>query len=143
MKADAHRHLPASYPWRHEQQTRFADMDVNGHLNNVAIARFFEEGRVRFNWDTKLALGGERPRFMVAHVAIDYVAEGEYPEGVTIGYGIVSEGNSSFRIGMALFQAGRCIAISDAVLVHLGDDGRPAPLPALLRERLEAHRLHG
>ena len=143
MKSDAHRHQLANYPWQHEQQTRFADMDVNGHLNNVAIARFFEEGRVRFNWVLRDTLGGDRPRFMVAHVAIDYVAEGEYPAGVTIGYGVVSEGNSSFRIGMALFQAGRCIAISDAVLVHLGENGKPAQLPHLLRERLEAHRLGG
>jgi acyl-CoA thioester hydrolase len=126
-----------------EAQTRFADMDVNGHLNNVAIARFFEEGRVRFNWASREALGGTRLHFMVAHVAIDYVAEGHYPAPVTICYGALGAGNSSFRIGMALFQQGRCIAVSDAVLVHLGGDGKPAPLPAALRERLEAHRLAG
>src|SRR3546814_8248856 len=36
----------AHYPVRGDFQTRFQDMDVNGHLNNVAIATLFESGRV-------------------------------------------------------------------------------------------------
>src|SRR3546814_1225947 len=39
----------AHYPVRGDFQTRFQDMDVNGHLNNVAIATLFESGRVFLN----------------------------------------------------------------------------------------------
>jgi hypothetical protein len=49
MKDDPRRRDPAAYPWRVTLDTRFADMDVNRHLNNVAITRFFEETRIRFN----------------------------------------------------------------------------------------------
>jgi acyl-CoA thioester hydrolase len=42
MKDDARRRDPAAYPASQTLETRFGDMDVNGHLNNVAFARLFE-----------------------------------------------------------------------------------------------------
>ena len=40
---------PDAYPYPDVIQTRFQDMDVLGHLNNVAFAALFETGRTRFN----------------------------------------------------------------------------------------------
>ena len=48
MRDDARRRDPAAYATSLTLDTRFGDMDVNGHLNNVAFARLFEETRVRF-----------------------------------------------------------------------------------------------
>ena len=148
MRGDAHRLIPETYPTRLDLPTRFGDMDANGHLNNVAIAQLFEEARVQFNTGTAKLFDGPnphliRPRFMVAHVGIDYLAEGHYPAPVALMLGVAHIGSSSFRMAMAAFQDTRCIALSDAVLVVRGPDGGAAPLPAILRERLEAHRLNG
>lgn len=145
MKADPARRRLASYPASLTLETRFADMDVNGHLNNVAFARLFEETRVRFNRAGPMApkAGERKSSFVVAHVAIDYLAEGNYPAPVTIGYAIARIGTSSFTVAMAAFQDGQCIALCDSVLVHRDPASGPAPLPAALRERLEAHRLSG
>ncbi|WP_156256998.1 acyl-CoA thioesterase [Sandarakinorhabdus oryzae] len=145
MKADPRRRLSASYPDSLTLETRFADMDVNGHLNNVAFARLFEETRVRFNraGPAAPAAGERRSNFVVAHVAIDYLAEGNYPAPVTIGYAIAHIGNSSFTVAMAAFQEGACIALCDSILVHRDPATGPAPIPSALRERLEAHRLRG
>lgn len=123
-------------------ETRFADMDVNGHLNNVAITRFFEETRIRFNWALFAENLPERPRFLVGHVAVDFLAEGRYPAPVTMAYAVAEIGRSSFRSAKAMFQDGRCVALCDTVLVHRGPDG-PAPLPDLLRTRLEPLLLKG
>jgi len=143
MKTDPRRLLLSSYPWVAEMETRFADMDVNRHLNNVAFSRFFEEARIRFNWTLFAAENrAERPRYLVAHVAIDYLGEGSYPEPVTLGYAVGSIGRTSFRAQKAMFQNDRCIALCDTVLVHRGDAG-PAPLPDALRTRLEAFGLKG
>lgn len=145
MRDDPRRLLPASYPHHQHLETRFADMDVNGHLNNVAIARLFEEVRVRFNRAGPVnPLSGEiRSHYVVARVAIDYLAEGEYPAPVSIGYAVSRIGSSSFTVAMAAFQDGRCIALCDSVLVHRLPDSGPAPMPQALRERLEAHALRG
>jgi acyl-CoA thioester hydrolase len=147
MRNDPRRRDPAAYPWSVTLDTRFADMDVNRHLNNVAITRFFEETRIRFNWDLiakarATAAPMERPRFLVAHVAVDFLGEGSYPEPVTMAYAVGDIGRSSFRSLMAMFQSGTCIALCDSVLVFRGDSG-PATLPAELRNRLEAFPLAG
>ena len=145
MKTDPRRLLLASYRWVQTMETRFADMDVNRHLNNVAFSRFFEETRIRFNgtlFANANADASPRPRYLVAHVAIDYLGEGSYPEPVTMAYAVGSIGRTSFRSQKAMFQNDRCIALCDTVLVHRGDAG-PAPLPDALRTRLEAFGLKG
>lgn len=143
MRDDPRRRDPAAYPWSASMETRFADMDVNRHLNNVAITRFFEEVRIRFNWSliAKSEIAN-RPRYLVAHVAVDYLGEGSYPEPVTMTYAVGNIGRTSFRCLMGMFQNGHCIALCDSVLVHRGPDG-PAPLPHDLRARLEAFPLAG
>lgn len=143
MKADGRRRDLAAYVWTLDLATRYGDMDANAHLNNVAIAQLFEETRVQFNWESAKLFEGNRPRFLAAHVAIDYLAEGQYPGTVTMALAVNHIGSSSFRMAKAAFQNGVCIALCDSVLVFRSPDGGPAAIPAILRERLEAHRLKG
>ena len=138
MKPPAMRDVPArrllaSYPWNVVLDTRFTDMDINRHLNNVAVARLYEEGRVRFNRGLWGAFGEtDRPHYLIGHVAIDYLGEGQYPAPVTVAYAVGSIGGKSYRTAMALFQDERCIGLSDTVMVFRGPDGA-APIPDRLR----------
>lgn len=129
----------SSYPWQQSMETRYGDQDANRHLNNVAISQFFEETRVRFNWHLLTAAPpATRPRFLVAHVSIDYLEEGHYPAPVTMAYGVLGIGTSSFRAAKAMFQHDKCIALCESVLVHRGENGA-SPLPEPLRARLLAN----
>ncbi|MEM8825580.1 MAG: thioesterase family protein [Pseudomonadota bacterium] len=143
MRNDPARHDPATYPFTLDIHPRYGDMDTNAHLNNVAFARYFEEGRVRLHQhlrDRHPALDG--PRAIIANVTIDYLAEGGWPDTCRLGAGVAHVGNSSYRIGMALFQAYACIALCDSTVVHRAADGPGgAPLPASLRAALEGLRL--
>jgi len=56
---------PATYPHHDIIQTRFQDLDVLGHINNVAWAALFETARVRF-YHTLSSLGPGRNRGLVA-----------------------------------------------------------------------------
>ena len=128
----------ASYPVRIELQTRFQDMDINGHLNNVAFAALFESGRVLLN--REIRPWQERPaneRTMVAAVEINYLAEGNFPDPVQIATGIGRLGTSSWTIVQAMFQNGRCIATCDTVVV-CRTDGQARPLRAAMVAELEA-----
>ncbi len=143
MRHDSRRRDPANYPWSLELQTRFGDMDPNRHLNNVAVARLFEEVRVRFHATLYAQAPTDiRPRFLVAHMATDYIAEGRYPAPALMALAVLSIGTSSYRVGLGLFQDGDCIALCDTVLVHRGDE-RPSPLPPERRALLEAFALKG
>ena len=134
-RPDAWRLAAENYPVAISLQTRFQDMDVNGHLNNVAFAALFESARVQINRRTRPL--GERPaneRSMVAAVEINYLAEGEYPGDVEVLSGIGHIGTSSWTILQAMFQNGRCIATCDTVVV-CRTDNQAKPLRAdLVRE---------
>ncbi len=115
----------AAYPVILENDTRFQDMDVNGHLNNVAFAALFENARVQLH--RKARPWGERPeneRTMVASVEINYLREGSFPAPVTIASGIGRVGNSSWTVIQAMFQKGQCIGTCDSVIVCRTDTER-------------------
>ena len=134
---------PASYPVSLDVQTRYQDLDPNGHLNNVAFAALFEHGRVRLNRGVRPM--EERPegeRTMVAAVTINYLREGSYPDDVIVASGIGAVGRSSWTIEQAMFQHGLCIATCDTVVVcRTGDAAQP--LRSELREQLERMRTPG
>ncbi len=132
---DPRRTDASAYPWSVVVETRFGDMDVNFHLNNVAVAGLYEEARVRFNWHIRDSFAVGRPRFLVARVEIDYLGEGEYRVPTSMGVAVVATGTSSWRVAMGLFQPGGCIGLCDTVMVHRGDAG-PAPIPDPLRTAL-------
>jgi acyl-CoA thioester hydrolase len=118
---------PARYPFAHQITTRFADIDPNQHLNNVALAAMMEDARVRFN----LAMGsaikiGER-RAMVASVAMDYLSQGHFPDPVTVHCCVERIGNSSWTVAQLLAQTNRPVAFARSVLVAIAAD-RPTPI---------------
>ena len=128
------------YPFRVEILARYADVDPLWHINNVAIAQYYEEARVS---TTRRIMGGGRIptgpdlRRLLARQSIDNLREAGYPGRLTVGVGVLRIGNSSYTLGMAMFQDGNCVSVSDAVLV-VADATGPTRLPEDYRERMQA-----
>lgn len=131
-----------AYPFVTEVALRWSDMDLYGHVNNVKIALIYEEVRVRLMQEVEARL--PQPftpvRRLVAEVRIQYLGEIFYPTPVIVGGRIVSVGNSSYRLGMAMFQDGACVGACDTVFAHR-EEGRSLPLPQ--DWRLSLGRLRG
>ena len=130
------------YPHKVEIQARFADVDPQWHLNNVRILELYQEARISFNlalWGGS-TLDARSRRLLVARQSVDYVGEVEWPGTVEIGVGVSHTGNASYSIGLAMFQAGKCVGVSDAVLVYATEHG-PAPMPDRMREVLATKML--
>jgi acyl-CoA thioester hydrolase len=119
MRPEPYRLLLESYPFVAEVPTRFGDVDPLQHLNNVAIAGIYEEARVQLHRriDTD-AVREKAGRTVIAQVTLRYLAEGFYPAVLQVAGGILRVGGSSYEIGQALFQDGRCIGLAETVLVH-------------------------
>lgn len=125
------------YPYNHTVTSRFADVDPNQHLNNVALAVMMEDARVRFNQAIGLKVKiGER-RAMVASVGMEYLAQGHFPDPVEAYCAIERVGRSSWSIAQLLVQNGILIAFARSVIVAISDD-RPAPVAEGTRTALEA-----
>jgi acyl-CoA thioester hydrolase len=138
MKAHVSQMDESVYPFFVEISTRFGDMDINGHLNNVAYAQYFEDARVSFNRAVLFDGGWEGPeardfRILVAGVDIAYVREGAYGWPIRVGIGVSRIGTSSWSLVAAVFQSGKCLAVHDAAIVFKGPSGA---LPESLRQKL-------
>jgi acyl-CoA thioester hydrolase len=139
-RIDPHRLDPSRYPLKVRILARYADVDPLWHINNVAIAQYYEEARVTAGAQM---LGGVRiptptgERLLIAHQSIDYLHEAGYPGTLEVGVGVLKVGNASYTLGMGMFQEDRCVSVSNAVMVF-ADSSAPTRLPDLFRERLEA-----
>lgn len=128
---------PARYPYRRETTTRFADVDPNHHLNNVALAAMMEDGRVRFNHACGFRELMGRRRGMVASMAIEYLSQGYYPDPVSLYAAIEAVGRTSWTIAQLLMQDDRTVAFARSTVVCVDGD-RPSPMPDAFREVLLA-----
>ena len=130
----------ATYPVHRPVDTRFGDMDANGHLNNVALESLHETTRATLNrqvfpdvYDrTARAL-----RIVTSTIVVHYLREAPWPSVIDTAIGIGHLGRTSYVASTALFHDGSCVSLCDTVLVVLGDDG-PMPIPDDAREHLNS-----
>lgn len=125
LRDNPDRRIAERYPLRVEQRVAFSDMDSFRHVNNVAIARWFEEGRAAMNIqafgkDAVVDPPAAAP-ILIASVAIDYLRQSHYPGKVMIASAVWVVGRSSWTVAQAGFQDGVCFAVSESVMVKASD----------------------
>ena len=126
-------------------QTRWADNDVYGHVNNVVYYAYF---------DTAIAalIMGEDGLDPLADDVVGVAVETgcrfhrsvAFPDRLSAGVGIGHLGNSSARYVIGIFKDDEPLAVADGHFVHVFVDRRsqrPVPIPPKIRRRLEHHPL--
>ena len=139
MKPDARRLMLETHPLTLAVPSRFQDLDTLGHINNVSIGAFYEEGRGglhRQAFPVELRKAHSM-RMVIADVHISYLAEAFYPGDLIVGTGMLKIGNTSYTIGQGLFQNGRCVGVCETVLVNT-DGTKPTPIPQEGRDSLRS-----
>lgn len=120
--------------------TRWADNDVYGHVNNVVYYAWFDSAVNRYLIDAgglDIA-GGEVIGFVVSS-GCEYRAPVSYPEAVEAGLRVDRLGNSSVRYGVAIFRAAENSACAHGHFVHVFVDratNATVSIPPSLREAL-------
>ena len=118
---------------------RYNDLDPNGHVNNVAVCTYFEDGRVmfrdrHFRDQVKDVLTG----FVLARYTIEYHRPLSFPGSVEVGTTITRIGRSSYTFGQAVFRGDECAATAEAVQVRIDPKtGRSMPLSDEFKATLE------
>ncbi|MCG6859085.1 MAG: acyl-CoA thioesterase [Salaquimonas sp.] len=122
-------------------QTRWADNDLYGHMNNVVHYALFdtaingwliEEGLLR--------LGGGDTIGLVVETGCSYFSEIGFPDKVAAGIRIGHLGNTSVRYEIALFRNDEERAAAQGHFVHVYVDAatrKPRQLPGEWRRVLE------
>jgi acyl-CoA thioester hydrolase len=125
-----------------EEKLRNADTDQFRHVNNAAIATFFEAARMEIFAPPSIRtlMGGAN--LAVVRLLIEFGAELHFPGRVRVGSTVVEVGNTSFEVRQSLFAGpdDTCCATAEAVcvLVHAAT-GRPHPVAPELRAYLLTH----
>ncbi len=132
---------PADYAFTHRLRTRFAETDAMGVVHHAAYLPYLEEARVEYlraighPYDSVRSGDADDAReFPVLEVSVHYRQALHFDDEVDV----------SLRIGAvrgATFQIAYLLAVADAerataVTVHgsVDGNGRPARLPAWVRE---------
>ena len=82
------------YPFHHEVQTRWKDIDSFGHVNNANFLTFIEDARLTLFKRWKI--NGQQKSLIVAAIKIDYLNQLTHPSTLMIGQRISRLGNKSF-----------------------------------------------
>lgn len=140
--AEQPQHLRDDY--RHFQPitTRWHDNDIYGHVNNVVYYSYFDSA-VNAYLIERGGLDihhGEVVGFVVSS-SCDYFASIAFPDALEVGLRVRKVGNSSVQYELAIFKQGEDEACAAGRFVHVFVErasNRPTPIPAGLREALEA-----
>lgn len=115
-----------------DMETRWNDMDLYGHMNNVVYMEYFDSALNRALIGAgALDLHGDGPIGVVAQSYTHYFSEVAYPDRVTVGVRVDRIGNTSLSWGFALFREDEERAAAQGGYVHVYVDRktrRPVPL---------------
>jgi acyl-CoA thioester hydrolase len=124
--------------------TRWKDVDVYGHVNNVEYYSYFDTAVN--GWLVEAGLldpARSDPFAVVAETGCRFLSELRFPEAVEAGIRVAHLGRSSVRYEIGIFKAGDESPCAQGHFVHVYVDRearRPAAIPEAARAALEALR---
>jgi acyl-CoA thioester hydrolase len=132
----------AGWAFIHSDEIRFSDLDVMGHLNNVAFLVFVESARIAYIRSRVPAHDPTLSRdfgMLVAEAKVSYRSPGRFGEQVDTHLKPADLGSTSFRTDFEMRVGDRVLADGYAVMVVCDrTTWRPVPIPDALRELLAA-----
>ncbi len=131
---------PARYPYTCSVPPRFGDLDINRHVNNVALIEISQDARVRFHDKCGFRRHRDGTAAMVASLAFEFLGEAFYPKPIECHAAAAHLGRTSHRVAQLLTQEGRVVAWTQTVIVTLRN-GAPTELPPAFRESLKGWML--
>mgnify|MGYP001183710122 CR=1 FL=1 len=117
---------------------RWSDMDALGHINNSEFLRYLEQARIEFLADAGAAGVPRETGLLVARHEVDYRRPLSFRrEPVDVATWIDRVGSTSFTFGHEVEADGVVHVRARTVIVCIGTDERPVPVPTLLRKHLD------
>ena len=127
-------------------QTRWADNDIYGHVNNVTYYSYFDTAanslmiqKTGFDIHHSKMIG------LVVDSACSFLQELSFPEVVEVGVAIGKIGNSSLRYELAIFKQNQQLAAAQGHFVHVFVDResrQTVAIPQTMRDVLAEYLLN-
>lgn len=116
--------------------TRWADLDMIGHVNNATFFTFDESVRLDYFGE----LFRDDPKFwkeygfILARIECDFIAQLKHPSNLELGFRVSRIGRSSLGTIAGHFNDGQLVAVSRGVVVWFDyDNQKTIPIPESVR----------
>ena len=133
-------HHFSDYPHHKAIQTRWADNDIYGHINNANYYFYFDTVVNHFLVrDCELDIHNGEIIGLVVRTACDYFRPAAFPDAITAGLRVAKLGKSSVTYELALFTD-KETAIAQGHFVHVYVDEktrRPVAIDENMRNKLQ------
>ncbi|HJV88439.1 MAG TPA: hypothetical protein VJ698_23440 [Noviherbaspirillum sp.] len=144
MRSKQWRRELAFYQFKAEIPTRYADVDTERHVNNVAVLSMHAEARSRlhlslFGRDAWLA---QTDTLRTAGIETDFLAVTHYPAPVTCGVSLIAVNERDYTLAVGMFQDGACVGLQEC-RTGAWHAGEWRGLPSHVRARLLEFGLAG
>lgn len=132
---------PQEFTFYLDIQVRYADLDTQQHVNNVAIMDYVEQARIAYYRASGIWDGTIRNGFgtVVGGLKIDYVTSILFDDPVRVGVMVSHIGNKSIRYHFQVENSenGTVYARGEVVMVSFNQEiGESQPVPQEWREKI-------
>ncbi|MEI5700048.1 thioesterase family protein [Acinetobacter baumannii] len=122
-------------------QTRWADNDIYGHVNNVTYYSYFDTAaNALLIQQTGFDIHEAKSIGLVVDSACSFFQELSFPEIIQVGVGVGKIGTTSLRYELAIFKQGQDQASAQGHFVHVFVDRetrKTVPISESVRKVLE------
>ena len=128
---------PGDYPFSHAIRVRFAETDAMGIVHHSRYLPYLEEARVAYLRHLEhpyTMLREEGIEMAVLEAYVRYRGPLRFDEIVDVHLGVAAATRTTFRMTYLLTVAGDVRATAATVHACVSPDGRPARMPAWLRQ---------
>jgi acyl-CoA thioester hydrolase len=132
---------PTAYTYYHPITVRFADLDVQAHVNNAAYLTYLESARLGYYEQAGIwrPNPGMLTGMVVAHIDIDYLAPIRFGQVIHVGLRLERLGNKSFTLAFLIETIHEKMPLARGTSVMVPYDqqiGASIPIPDDWREKL-------
>lgn len=124
--------------------TRWGDMDLLGHVNNVKFFVYDESTRIAYFE----SLMKDNPRFwkeegmILANLGCDFIAQLHHPTDVSFGLRISKIGRSSLQTLGAAFNGDKLVAVTRGIIVWFDYvNQKTMPVPESVKEMIRSREV--
>ena len=131
----------ADFPFVHEVDVRFRDLDPMGHAHHSLPLMYWEEARARYWREVAGREGVDAIDYVMGEMTVRWHRRIHYPATLRAGVRVTRLGRSSFEMAYGLWDAaGDLLSAGRSTQVLFDyEAGRSKPLDDETRRRIEAH----
>lgn len=125
-----------------EIKVRVNETDMLGHINHASYFTYMEEARLDFLRGLGMDVKDENFMIVLASATCDFIQQGYFGQSLEVQTTVKKIGTTSFTLGNDILEkeSNELIAQGEVTVVYFDKENqKPTPLPAELKEQLQAH----